>query len=197
MLVWYIIFGVYMAITFWAILIWIDKMTKLIIWNYIAGVTCFAFWNLINQWVNRLMSSPDTKFIWISYSSFANFLSAWQLTLVLLLFAGLIRLIYSCWKIQVSYSTRANTEKLCFIILIPITVLSFIIWPFIALQSDWIQVLNFIEEHLVWTFWFMAWIIKDLPFLMFINWIAFILISSHINFKFSISAKTTKLPEWI
>jgi hypothetical protein len=32
---------------------------------------------------------------------------------------------------------------------------------------------------------------------MFINWIAFIILSSHINFKISLSAKTTKLPEWI
>jgi hypothetical protein len=32
---------------------------------------------------------------------------------------------------------------------------------------------------------------------MFVNWIAFIILASHINFKISLSAKATKLPEWI
>ena len=176
---------------------WIDKMTKLIIWNYITGITCFAFWNLINQCVNRFMNSPDSKFIWISYYKYADFLSDSQLLLILILFAGITRLIYSCGKFQVSYNTNSSTEKLFFIILIPITVLSFIIWPYIALQSDWIQVLNFIENTLSWTFWFLSDFIKHLPFRMFINWITFILLSSHINLKISLSSKATKLPEWL
>ena len=193
----YIILCAYIAITFWAVLMGIDKMTKVIIWNYLVWITCFAFWNLIHQWVNRLMSSPDAKFIGISYSKFATFLSNWQLTLVLLLFAGLIRLIYTYWKIQVTYNPRANTEKLYFIILIPVTILSFIIWPYIALKADWIQVLNLIENTLIWNFWFLVRFIKHLPFWMFVNWIVFIILSSHINFKISLSAKATKIPEWI
>lgn len=194
---WYFILCIYIGITFWAILMWIDKMSKVIIWNYITWITCFAFGNLIHQWINRLMTSPDTKFIWFSYSQYANFLSNSQLTLVLLLYIGLIWLIYSYSKFQVSYSTRTNTEKLYFIILIPITVLSFIIWPYIALQSDGIQVLNFVERSITWTFWFLISFIKHIPFWMFINWISFIIISSQINFKISLSAKATKLPEWI
>ena len=194
---WYIILCIYIAIAFRAVLMWIDKMSKVIIWNYIAWITCFAFWNLISQCVRRLMTSPDSKFIWLSYSQYAKFLSTSQLTLILLLFIGLIRLIYSCGRIQVSYSTRTSTEKLYFIILIPITVISFIIWPYIALQANWIQVLDFIEKSLTWTFWFLTSFVKHIPFRMFVNWITFIIISSHINFKISVTAKATKLPEWI
>lgn len=194
---WYIILCIYIAITFRAVLMWIDKMSKVIIWNYISWATCFAFGNLIHQWINRLITSPNTKFIWLSYTQYANFLSTSQLTLILLLYTGLIWLIYSFGKFQVSYSTRTSTEKLYFIILIPITVLSFIIGPYIALQSNWIQVLNFIERSLTWTFWFLVSFISHIPFWMFINWIAFIIISSQINFKISLSAKATKLPEWI
>lgn len=193
----YIILWIYTAIIFRTILMWIDKMSKIIIWNYITWITCFAFGNLIHQWIIRLLASPNTKFIWLSYSQYANFLSTSQLTLVLLLYIGLIRLIYSYGKVQVSYSTRTNTEKLYFIILIPITILSFIIGPYITLQADWIQVLNFIEKSLTWTFWFLVNFINDIPFWMFINWIAFIILSSQINFKISLSAKATKLPEWI
>lgn len=195
--IWYIIIAWYIAIAFWAVLMWIDKMAKVIIWNYLAWITCFAFWNLINQWVNRLMSSPDSVFIWISYTKYANFLSAWQLTFVLLLFAGLISLIYACWRIQVSFSTRNSTEKLYFIILVPITVLSFIIWPYIALTANGIQAIWYIENTLSKTFWFLVNFINHLPFWMFINWIIFVIISSHINFKISLSAKTTKIPEGI
>ena len=192
---WYIILAWYIAITFWAVLMWIDKMAKVIIWNYLAWITCFAFWNLINQWVNWLMSSPDNVFIWISYAKYANFLSAWQLTFVLLLFIWLIRLIYACWRIQVSFSTHTSTEKLYFIILIPITVLSFVIGPYIALTANWIQAIWYIESTISKTFWFLISFINHIPFWMFINWITFIIISSHINFKISLSAKTTKIPE--
>ncbi len=195
--IWYIILAWYIAITFWAVLMWIDKMAKVIIWNYLAWITCFAFWNLIHQRVNRLMSSPDSIFIWISYSKYASFLSAWQLTFVLLLFAWLIWLIYTCWRIQVSFSTHASTEKLYFVILIPITVLSFIIGPYIALTANGIQAIWFIENSLSKTFWFLVNFINHLPFWMFINWIVFIIISSHINFKISLSAKATKMPDGI
>ena len=195
--IWYIILAWYIAITFRAVLMWIDKMAKVIIWNYLAWITCLAFWNLIHQRVNRLMSSPDSIFIWISYSKYASFLSAWQLTFVLLLFAWLIWLIYTCWRIQVSFSTHASTEKLYFVILIPITVLSFIIGPYIALTANGIQAIWFIESSLSKTFWFLVNFINHLPFWMFINWIVFIIISSHINFKISLSAKATKMPDGI
>ena len=194
---WYIIVSVYVVITFWAILMWIDKMSKLIIGNYLTWITCFAFGNLIYQWIHRLLLSPESKFIWLSYSQYASFLSASQLTLVLLLYIWIIRLIYCCGMIQVSYSTRTTTEKLYFIILIPITVLSFIIWPYISLQANGIEVLKFIENSLTWAFWFLWNFINHTPFWMFINWIIFIILSSHINFKISLSAKATKLPEWI
>lgn len=195
--IWYIILWIYVAIAFWAVLMWIDKMTKVIIGNYIAWITCFAFWNLINQWVKWLLASPDSSFIWISYEKYANFLSAWQLTFVLLLFAGLIWLMYACGKIQVSYTSNIATEKVYFIILIPITVLSFVIGPYIALKADGIQTLGFIQNTVVQTFWFLRSFIRHIPFRMFVNWIAFIIISSHINFKITVSAKATKLPEWM
>lgn len=195
--IWYIIIAWYIAIIFWAILMGTDKMAKVIIGNYLAWITCFAFWNLINQWVNRLMNSNDSTFLWISYAKFANFLAAGQLTFVLLLFIWLIWLIYTCGRIQVSFSTRAATEKLYFIVLIPITILSFIIWPYIALKADWIQTLSSIENTITQSFWFLSSFINQLPFRMFINGIAFIIISSQINFKISLSAKATKLPEWI
>ena len=195
--IWYVIIWVYIGITFWAVLIWIDKMAKVIIWNYLAGVTAFAFWNLIHQWVLWLSAHPTSAFLWISYEKYAHFLSAWQLTFVLLLFAWLIWLIYACGRIQVTFSTRTTTEKLYFILLIPITVLSFVIGPYIALKSDWIQSLNLIQNTNNHAFWLLAPFIKHIPFWMFINGIVFIIISSHINFKISVTAKATKLPEWM
>ncbi len=194
--IWYIIVAWYVAITFWAVLMWIDKMAKMIIWNYLAWITCYAFWNLIQQWISRLMLSPDSVFIWISYAKYASFLSSWQLTFVLLLFIWLIRLIYVGWRIQVSFGSSASTEKLYFILLVPITVLSFIIGPYIALRANWIQVLWDLERTLSSTFSFLTRFINHIPFWMFINWIVFIIISSKVKFKISLSAKATKLPEW-
>lgn len=193
----YLILGIYLAITFRAVLMGIDKMAKVIIWNYLAGITCFAFGNLINLWVNRFNTTPTESFLWISYANYASFLSAGQLTFVLLMFAWLIWLIYSFGQFQVSFSTHTSTEKLYFIILIPITVLSFVVWPYIALKADWIQTLSFIENSMIQTFGFLYSFIKNIPLWMFINWLVFIIISCKINFKISFSAKATKLPEWI
>ena len=193
----YVVVWIYVAITFWAVLMWIDKMSKVIIGNYIVWITCFAFWNLIHQWVTRLMGNPNLKFLWITYEKFADFLSAWQLTFVLLLFAVLIWLVYACGRIQVSYGSNLATEKLYFIILIPITVLSFVAWPYIALMAQWIQAIWVIENSIISTFWFLYSFIHHMPFWMFVNGIAFIILSSRIDFKISVSAKATKLPEWM
>jgi hypothetical protein len=195
--VWYVILLVYIAIAFWAVLMWMDKMAKVIIWNYLAWVTAFFFWNLINQRVKRLLIQPSLTFLGISYEKYANFLSAGQLTFVLLLFCGLIWLIYVFGRIQVSFNTDITTEKLYFIILIPLTILSFIIWPYIALKADWIQIIGLVEKTLTQNFWFLVPLINNIPLLMFLNWVIFIFISSQINFKISLSAKATKIPEWI
>lgn len=199
----YLILLIYIALTFWAIMMWIDKMSKVIIGNYLVWITCFAFWNLINQWVNLLKNNPDAKFLGISYDSFWTFLWNAELILILLMFAWLIRLIYKCGRIQVSFGSNATTEKLYFIILIPITVLSFICGPYIALNADWLTTAEWLPiiQYLEWglrnSFWFLWNFMNYLPFWMFANWLAFIIISSHINFKISLTAKTTQIPEWL
>lgn len=176
---------------------WIDKMAKVIIWNYLAWITCYAFGNLIQQSINWLNTTPDKIFIWLSYSKYASFLSAWQLTFILLMFILLIRIIYKFGKIQVSFSTNVATEKLYFILLIPITVISFIIWPYIALKADWIQIINVLENTLIQNFWFLNTFINNISLRIFINWLIFIILSSQIKFKISLSAKATKIPDWI
>ena len=195
--IWYIILAIYIAITFRAVLMWIDKMAKVIIWNYLAWITCYAFGNLIQRCVNWLNTTPDRVFIWLSYSQYANFLSAWQLTFILLMFILLIWIIYKFGRIQVSFGSNIATEKLYFIILIPITVISFIIWPYIALKADWIQVISILENTLTKNFWFLQSFIRNISFWMFINWLVFIIISSQIKFKISVSTKATKLPDWL
>lgn len=193
----YLILVVYVAITFWVVVMWIDKMWKIIIANYIAGITCFAFGNCIHQCVMWLMSQPHSTFIWISFWKYASFLSAGQLTFILLLFALIVWLIHCCWRIQISFNTTITTEKLYFVILIPITVMSFVIGPYIALHADWIETLNTIENLMIRNFSFLYPFIQHISLWIFINWIAFIILSSRINFKISLSAKATKLPEWI
>lgn len=195
--VWYLILIIYIAIAFRAVMMWIDKMARVIIVNYIAWITCFAFGNLINQWVQWLATFPDKSFMKISYASLSNFLSASELILVLLVFAGLVRLIYSCGRIQVSFGSNTTTEKLYFIVLIPITVLSFICGPYVALMANGIEALTDLQSWLGNTFWFLWNLVNHLPFRMFINWLVFIIISSRVNFKISLSAKATKIPEWI
>lgn len=193
----YLILIIYIALTFWAVMMWIDKMSKVIIWSYLAWITCFSFGNLINQWVIWLSAHADSVFLWISYENLWKILWNSELILILLLFAWLVRLVYSCWRIQISFGSNTTTEKLYFIILIPITVLSLIAGPYVALMADGISILWELENWLRTTFWFLWSLVNHLPLRLFVNGIVFIIISSHINFKISLSAKATKLPEWL
>jgi hypothetical protein len=130
----------------------------------------------------------------ISYESFSHFLQNGQLTFILILFALLVALVYTSSTINVSTVENPQTEKLYYIFLIPLTLLSFLFSLSIALLGEGIQI-DIIQTSLNNTFGFVTDFASNAPLWMFAQGILILLITSHIKIKFSLTKQTTILPD--
>lgn len=185
------------GIIIWAVLMGTEKMIRIIIGNYIIAATCFAFWESINTWSNQLLVTPDATFLKISYQSFANFLQNGQLTFIIILFVALVALVYTSSKINVSTMQWGNAEKLYYIFLIPLTLLSFIFALYIALMGEGIEVLTYIQKTIGGTFWFIQQFIENISFRMLAHGLIILIITSQLKLKINFSKKSTIIPEGI
>ncbi|MDR3169097.1 MAG: hypothetical protein LBU27_05030 [Candidatus Peribacteria bacterium] len=183
------------AILIWAIIMGTEKMVSLIIGNYIIGGTCYAFGESIHYWANQLASTPETSFLGLNYQTLANFLNTGQLTFVLLLFVILTILVYTSSTIKVSTMQNPSAEKLYYIALIPLTLLSFIFALSLAVMGQGIETMTMIKQNVSGTFSFVGNFIQAMPLRMLTHGVIVLLISSHIRMKLSFAKKSTTLPE--
>lgn len=189
-----ILLGV-IAILIWAIIMGTEKMTRLIIGNYVIWGTCFAFGESIHYRVNQLATTPEANLLGISYQSLAHFLNMGQLTFVLVLFILLVVLVYTSSTIKVSSIQNPSTERLYYIALIPLTLLSFIFALSLAVMGEGIETMETIKQNVSGTFSFVGDFIQAMPLWMLAHGIVVLLISSHITIKLNFTKKTTHLPE--
>ena len=129
-----------------------EKMIKVILGNFIVAATCFALGESITTRAHQLSLTPNATFLNISYQTLATFLQNGQLTFTIILFAALVALVYTSSKISVSTLQGANAEKLYYILLIPLTLLSFIFALYIACMGEGIEVLSYIQQSIGSTF---------------------------------------------
>ncbi|MDR0859547.1 MAG: hypothetical protein LBO09_00775 [Candidatus Peribacteria bacterium] len=118
-----------------------------------------------------------------------------QLTFVLVLFIILIALVYTSSTIKVSTIQNPSTERLYYIALIPLTLLSFIFALSLAVMGEGIETMETIKQNVSGTFSFVGDFIQAMPLWMLAHGILVLLISSHINIKLNFAKKTTHLPE--
>ena len=119
-----------------AIVMGTEKMLKVIIGNYIIGVAGYAFGEMINMTIQQLSLTPQQKFIGISFETLANILSNGQLTFTIIMCGVLVRLVYSSSKIYIALPSDQSTEKLLYIVLIPLTALSFFFMIHLSLSTN-------------------------------------------------------------
>ncbi|GHV24432.1 hypothetical protein FACS1894176_00790 [Bacteroidia bacterium] len=118
-----------------------------------------------------------------------------QLTFVLVLFILLVVLVYTSSTIKVSTIQNPSTERLYYIALIPLTLLSFIFALSLAVMGEGIETMETIKQNVSGTFSFVGYFIQSLPLWMLAHGIVVLLISSHITIKLNFAKKTTHLPE--
>jgi len=164
----------------------IEKMVKIVLWNYILGSLCLAAGESLSMLVRFLVQNPEQRFFGITYQWFANFFTNGKTTLILILYAGLLVLIYLKGKIHIRVPDDDTSQKLLYIFLVPITVISIIITLQIALMG--LQVLDITKLQ-----WLAEWIsgnnyfykfLSATPVWVFLHGIATIIITSELKISF-------------
>jgi hypothetical protein len=116
------------------------------------------------------------------------------LTFIILLFILGVALVYTSSTITVETLMHPKTERIYYILLIPLTVLSFIFSLSFALMGGE-AFMGIVKEQVSATFAFVANFVQYMPFRMLAHGIIILLITSQITWKFSATKKTTILPD--
>jgi len=143
----YIVVGIVGILAVFSFVMGIEKMIKIILGNYILTTICLAAGESISLLANFLNKTPELKFFGISYESFANFFSFGKTTIVLILYAILLVIIYLKGKMHIKLPEDNNAKKWLYIILVPLTIISIILALQIALMG--IKVLDASQLHIL------------------------------------------------
>lgn len=125
-----ITYGILAIIGILAILsfvIGIDKMIRIILGNYILNSICLAASQSIVIGVNMLQKTPEAKIFGWSYEKMANFLDNGSMTIVVILYAILLVIVYKTSKIRIVLPEDEAIKKMLQILFVPLTVLSMIL----------------------------------------------------------------------
>lgn len=179
----YIIIGVASILAIFSFVMWIEKMIKIILGNYILAAICLSVSEVLNMIITFLNTDPDAKLIWISMTKLANFLSNSKITIILMIYWWLLIFIYLKSKLSIRLPQDDNIVKWLYFIIVPMTVVSIIL----TLQIAFMGIKAFDIVHLqtiTETLWPNNYVYKFFsltPLRFFLHGIVTILISSELN----------------
>lgn len=179
----YIIVALLWIFTIASFVIGIEKMIKIILWNYILGTICLAASQSINLWVNYMNSDPEGKTIGILNSKLAVFIWDARIIIILILYAALLVLIFHKSKIYISLPMDDLTQKSLYLVFVPLTVLSIIltlqiaiIWPQAMNIQDLEKIASWLAENK-----YLYGFLTMTPVRMLLHGIATIIITSELK----------------
>lgn len=123
----YVVVGVIWLLVVLSFAIGIEKMIKVILWNYILGSICLAASQSIDFLVNFLSKDPTLKFAGLTHESLWNFFADGKTVIVLVLYVLLLVLIYRTSRIHIRIPQDNAIQNWLFILFVPLTVLSMIL----------------------------------------------------------------------
>ena len=163
--------------------IWLEKMIKIILWNYILSSICLAWSQSLNILINYLDANPWLRFFGFKNEIFANFLNNWQTTIIMVIYLLLLRAIYKTSRITIDIPEDEIIKKSLYILFVPLTVISFILTIQIAIM--WVGIFWQLNNMWIWDIIinnvYLQIFIKNTPIRIFLHWIATILITSELK----------------
>jgi hypothetical protein len=105
----------------------IDKMIRIILWNYILSSICLAASQSIKLAVESMSKTPDLTFMGFSYDKVANFLNNGSMTIILILYVILLVIIYRTSKIRIVLPGDEALKKMLQMIFVPLTIISIVL----------------------------------------------------------------------
>jgi hypothetical protein len=181
----YIIIVIIWALVILSVTIWLEKMIKIILWNYILSSICLAASQSINLLINYLNNNNWIRIFGIGNEALANFLLNWQTTIIMIMYAALLWIIYKKSKISVNIPQDEILKNSLYIFFVPLTVISFILTIQIAIT--WVSIFNINNSigigNIVINNIYLQMFIKNTPLWILLHWIATILITSELKIK--------------
>lgn len=116
-----------------AFTIGIEKMIRIILWNYILSSICLAASQSINLAVETMKKTPDLTFMGFGYDKVANFLNNGSMTIILIVYIILLVVIFRTSKIKIGLPDDEALKKMLQIIFVPLTVISMVLTLQIAI----------------------------------------------------------------
>jgi hypothetical protein len=157
-----------------AFAIGLDKMIKIILWNYVLWGICFAASASIDLVIN---TSTSAWFVW--------FMTSGKSFMVFILYILLLALIYHKSKISIDIPTDKIMQKSLYLFFVPMTVLSMCLTVEIILLGT--NILSY--NALLWTVeWFtnniyLQQFIINTPYWVLLHGLATIIITSELKTK--------------
>ncbi len=179
----YIIIGLVWLLFVFSFYVWIEKMIKIILWNYILWSICLAASQSIDFLIDFFATSPNLKFLGMTYDSLWKMFFDWKTIIVLVLYVVLLVVIYRTSKIRISVPQDQMIQKWLYFLFVPLTVLSIVLTFQIAVM--WVSAINIKElqgiaaelttNSTIYSF------ITMTPVWILLHWIATILITSEMK----------------
>ena len=182
-LVTYIVIWIIWILAVFSFVIWVNQMVKVILWNYVLWIICMATSQSIDILTNFFNENINLSFFWLWYDTLASFFSSWKVTLVLLLYAVWLVIIYKKSTISIRFPADANIMKAIQILLVPMTVLSMILTLQMAIL--WINMIDAdklkeIVSHFT-TSWYLYDFLRLWPVWLLVHGILTTVISSELK----------------
>jgi hypothetical protein len=153
----------------------LEKMIKVILGNYVLWGICFAASASIDLAVNSLQNTGFTKL-----------LSDWKSTIVLVLYAILLFLIYHKSKISIDIPSDQIMQKSLYLVFVPLTVLSMCLTLEIILLGTNVLTYKSLMSVVAWFSKniYLQQFIVNTPYWVLIHGLATIFITSEFKTKF-------------
>lgn len=174
-LITYLFVGVMAILTVIFFVIGLDKMFKIIIWNYILWTISFSALLSIDMLIKNMQESWFTKF-----------LVEWKSVIIIILYALLLFLIYRKSKINIYISSDQIMQKSLYLLFVPFTVLSMCLTLEIILLGTNIlsyeSLLNIAQEFSKNIY--LQQFIVNTPYLVLLHGLITVLITSEFKMRF-------------
>lgn len=176
----YFLLGILGILLIFAVWIWLDKIIRLIIWNYLVSTMCLSVWNGINILIDYLNKNPASMLNQIP--SIQEYLIKWKPYLNLALYFIILILLLS--RSRIWYNIQNKIMRFIFTILLaPLAVFSLIVS--LCITVIWSKFLDYdYMMQFASTYQASPWLYKFLiltPLWIIIPWIVLILFSLDIK----------------
>lgn len=169
----YFLLGIIGVVCIFAIAIGVDKMARVIVWNYILAVICMAINNVLSIWSNQL-NLLQTNNPLSNYSQLQSFLINGKTGIILVAYLLLLVVLLNKTKIHVDIANIPLPKAWLMILMVIMTVISILLTMAIAVRwfqiIDYHQVINvakyFIEYPVLYN------TIQYIPLILLIHWLA-------------------------